>query len=232
MASGLLRAQCAGTLISMRFRLAAGSMGVVVAGVLFASVANAQCSKDIDCKGDRVCENGACVVPAPAAPPAVPVPAAAPPAALPPPPPAPEAAAPAVAAAPAPAYAPPAAGDASVARPVVTTQRHSTGMMAVGIVMVSFAPITLIAAMVASFEKADCENGDYLRDASSSGSSSGRNCDHYDTPLYTSLLGGAALLGVGLPLIVIGGKREPIGTARLTPWASPHGGGLGLRFDL
>jgi hypothetical protein len=40
------------------------------------------------------------------------------------------------------------------------------------------------------------------------------------------------LAGAGIPMIVIGGKREPLGTARLAPWASPHGAGLGLRFDL
>ena len=213
----------------MEFRLAVGRLAAVGSCLLFASVSRAQCSKDIDCKGDRVCEEGACVSrpaaelpPPPPAPPAVATPAAAAQA--------PAAVAAPAAAAPAPRYVAPAAGDTSVARPVVTTQRHSTGMMAVGIVMVSFTPITLIAAMVASFQKADCENGDYLREASTS--SYARNCDRYDTPLYTSLLGGAALLGVGLPLSVIGGKREPVGTARLTPWASPHGGGLGLRVDL
>jgi hypothetical protein len=104
-------------------------------------------------------------------------------------------------------------------------------MMAVGIVMVSFAPITLIAAMVSSFEKADCENGNYIRDVGSTSAYS-RDCSHYNTPMYVSLLSGVGLLGAGLPMIVIGGKREPVGTARLTPWASPHGGGLGLRVDL
>jgi hypothetical protein len=103
--------------------------------------------------------------------------------------------------------------------------------MAGGIVLVSFTPIALIAAMVASFEKADCENNGYVFEAGS-GTASNRNCDRHNTPLYVGLFGGAALLGAGIPMIVIGGKREPVGTARLTPWASPHGGGLGLRVDL
>ena len=50
------------------------------------------------------------------------------------------------------------------------------------------------------------------------------------------LLGGLAatgvLLGVGLPLLLIGAHREPVATARVMPWVTPHGAGLGLRFDL
>lgn len=103
-------------------------------------------------------------------------------------------------------------------------------MMAVGIVMVSVGPLALLAAMVTSFNKADCENYDPLFEAS--GSSRGSNCGRYNTPLYVSLLSGVGLIGAGIPMIVIGGKREPVGTARLTPWASPHGAGLGLRVDL
>jgi hypothetical protein len=33
-------------------------------------------------------------------------------------------------------------------------------------------------------------------------------------------------------MIVIGGKKEPVATAQLAPWATRNGGGLGLRFDL
>ena len=43
------------------------------------------------------------------------------------------------------------------------------------------------------------------------------------------------LAGVGIPLIVIGAKREPLQkppvVASLTPWLAPHTGGLGLRLD-
>jgi hypothetical protein len=104
-------------------------------------------------------------------------------------------------------------------------QRHSTGMMAGGIVMVSFVPIALLAAMVANLEQTVCEGGVY-------GGSNNTDCDRFDKTIYIGLFGGAALLGAGIPMIVIGGKREPVGTARLAPWASPHGAGLGLRVDL
>lgn len=209
----------------MVFRSVVGPVVALGICLLFASSAHAQCSKDVDCKGDRVCEEGACV-----SPPA--------PAALPPAPPAPNGAAPVAGgapaqAAPAPVAAPAAlapVNDTSVARAVPTTQRHNSGMMAVGIVMVSVGPLALLAAMVTSFNKADCENYDPLFEAS--GSSRGSNCGRYNTPLYVSLLSGVGLIGAGIPMIVIGGKREPVGTARLTPWASPHGAGLGLRVDL
>jgi hypothetical protein len=103
-------------------------------------------------------------------------------------------------------------------------------MMAGGIVMVSFVPIALLAAMVANIEQDACENGTYY---SGSGlEAPGTNCGRFDVTIYGGLLGAAALAGVGIPLIVIGGKKEPLGSARLAPWASPHGAGLGLRFDL
>lgn len=110
-------------------------------------------------------------------------------------------------------------------------QRHSAGMMAGGIVMVSFVPVALLAALVANSQQSSCENGYYY---SLDGGASGRgvNCDRYDATIYGGLLSAAVLAGVGIPLIVIGGKKEPVGTAQLAPWATPHGAGLGLRFNL
>lgn len=99
-------------------------------------------------------------------------------------------------------------------------------MMAGGIVMVSFVPIALLVAMVANLEQSACEGGTYF---SGSGST---NCGRFDATIYGGLITSAVLLGAGIPMIVIGGKKEPVGTARLTPWASPHGAGLGLRLDL
>jgi len=139
----------------------------------------------------------------------------------------------AVAPAPAPAAAPPPpydeARDKSVQDAPPRRKRHSTGMMAGGIVMVSFVPIALLVAMVASIEQSACEHGTYYN---GSIQTAGVNCGRYDPTIYGGLLGAAALAGAGIPMIVIGGKREPLGTARLAPWASPHGAGLGLRFDL
>jgi len=175
---------------------------------------------DTDCKGDRVCEAGACVTPA--LPPAPAAPSGAEPAVAPAPAPAP------AAAPPPPTYSVP-LGTVEDTRPKM--QRHSTGMMAGGIVMVSFVPIALLAALVANSEQTSCENGYYF---SLDGSSSGRgvNCDRFDATIYGGLLGAAVLAGVGIPLIVIGGKKEPVGTAQLAPWATPHGAGLGLRVNL
>jgi hypothetical protein len=110
-------------------------------------------------------------------------------------------------------------------------QRHSTGMMAGGIVMVSFVPIALLAAMIANLEQSACEGGTYYSAGGTYGTQ-GTNCGRFDATIYGGLLGSAALLGAGIPMIVIGGKKEPVGLARLAPWASPHGAGLGLRVDL
>ena len=131
-------------------------------------------------------------------------------------------------AAPPPPYAEP--RDTPVADAPPRRKRHSTGMMAGGIVMVSFVPIALLVAWVASIEQSACEHGTYY---SGTGiETAGVNCGRFDPTIYGGLLGAAALAGAGIPMIVIGGKREPLGTARLAPWASPHGAGLGLRFDL
>ncbi len=110
-------------------------------------------------------------------------------------------------------------------------ERHSTGMMAGGIVMVSFVPVALLTALVASAEKSSCEVSEDVTVGSSF--SSNYNCDEYDPTIYGSLIAAAALAGIGIPLIVIGGKREPVQqTAVVQPWVSPRGGGLGLRIDL
>src|SRR3954462_15014068 len=77
----------------MSSRLVVGLLGGMSC-LLVPSLSHAQCSKDTDCKGERVCEAGACV--APSSPPA----ASSEPAAAAPAPPAP---APAPVAAPAPA---------------------------------------------------------------------------------------------------------------------------------
>jgi hypothetical protein len=201
--------------------------------LLFASVSHAQCSKDTDCKGERVCEQGTCVTPSAALPPA--------------PAPPPDAAA-GTGAAPVTATpvngtdagaatprdpsgtsaAPPPAPVPVEVRPKMV--RHSSGMMAGGIVMVSFVPIALLAAMVANLEQTACETGNYY--STDGFSAMGSDCGRFDKTIYGGLFGAAALAGAGIPLIVIGGKKEPVGTAQLAPWASPHGAGLGLRVDL
>lgn len=101
-------------------------------------------------------------------------------------------------------------------------------MMVGGIVMVSVAPIALVVSLVTSLRQDSCERGgsynlDYQYDS---------NCSRYDASIYGGLVLGVGLLGAGIPLIVVGSKREPLGTASLSPWATPHAGGLKLQIEL
>jgi hypothetical protein len=111
-------------------------------------------------------------------------------------------------------------------------RRHSTGMMVGGIVMVSFTPIALLVAAVANAQQTTCELGSYDYDGVSGGFSTGGDCDDYDPTIYGGLLSAAVLAGVGIPMIVIGGKKEPVATARITPWATAKSAGFGLRVDM
>jgi hypothetical protein len=110
--------------------------------------------------------------------------------------------------------------------------RHSTGMMAGGIVMVSFVPIALLAAWVADIEQSSCEGNGFFSIDGSESRGAGTDCGRFDATIYGGLLTAAALTGVGIPLIVIGGKKEPAGFATVTPWATPHAAGLGFRLNL
>jgi hypothetical protein len=106
-------------------------------------------------------------------------------------------------------------------------------MMAGGIVMVSLAPIALFAAGIANAQQYNCEHSDYYLDGGGTLSYRGENCAAYDKTIYGGLIVGLALLGGGIPLIVIGGKKVPAwSTATLTPWATPTAGGLGLRLQM
>ncbi len=206
----------------MSFRLA----GILVGSACwsFAATTQAQCSKDTDCKGERVCEQGSCVsLPAPSA----------------------------VAQPATPPVISPAAQD--LGRPPVTTppssslsyeseesyreaprrkrngKRNSPGMMAGGIVMVSVAPISLLVGLIASMQRDACQR----RGGSSLDFQNGEvDCGRYDAAVYGGLFLGVGLIGAGIPLIVVGAKRKPLGTASLSPWATPQGGGLNLRLDL
>ncbi len=189
------------------------------ATLLATSLAQAQCSKDTDCKGERVCEAGSCVAVGPSA--------AAPPTKI-----APDAPA-----------APPAS--ARAAQPPIDTgttspgpamdltppqpkmQRHSKGMMVGGIVMTSLAPVALVVAGFAALGKSLCGIDDF---------DPNRSCDGYDPAIYGSLISALVLVGVGVPMIVIGAKKEPVDPtsrgATISPWATPTAVGLGLRLQL
>jgi hypothetical protein len=99
--------------------------------------------------------------------------------------------------------------------------------MVTGMVLTFTAPIGLLIAY-----------GGVLR---CSGGLEDRPCDN-ETQTLGGLALAAALAGVGIPLWVIGGRREPAPTApqaSIGPWLTPrvggltpHGGGLTLRLSL
>jgi hypothetical protein len=97
-------------------------------------------------------------------------------------------------------------------------------MMVGGIVMVSLAPVALVVAGVARLGKGICDIDDE------------RGCDDdYDPTIYGSLLTGVVLLGVGIPLLVVGAKKEPVdgtATATISPWLTSNAAGVGLRVDM
>jgi hypothetical protein len=181
--------------------------------LLFASLSHAQCAMDTDCKGDRVCEEGACVAPkTPPATPAAPAPAPG-----------------------APTAAPPLASgtNGAATTPLAPApgappemQRHSVGMMAGGIVMLALVPIALLVALNADSDRRACLGENLFS------SSVGTNCGRFDATIYGGLITAAALTGAGIPLYAIGSKKEPVGTALISPWATRSGGGLALRIDL
>jgi S1-C subfamily serine protease len=107
------------------------------------------------------------------------------------------------------------------------TKRRSKGMMVGGIVMVSFVPVALVVSAVGSELKGRC--------GSNVGAGS-YGCDDYNATFYGGLLSAVALAGIGIPLIVVGGKQVPVKsdhvTASITPWATPRAAGVGLRLDL
>jgi hypothetical protein len=103
--------------------------------------------------------------------------------------------------------------------------------MATGIVMISLGSVALLGAMgtaiAASVCKADAEyderTGDFIYR---------HNCSAFDPVILGLSLGGVGLLGAGIPLAIIGGRREPVspGAAAIRPWVSTTG--MGARLHL
>jgi hypothetical protein len=171
--------------------------------VLFAArSAHAECTKDTECKGDRVCEAGSCVAPPPGS---APAPAQQPAAAPAPVAPAPVAPAP-VAPVPAPAV------------PVETkpkTKRYSPGMMVAGIFLASGGPIVLLLGIVENCSAPGCES---------------------NAQGVGLTVAGLAMIGIGIPLIVMGSQRVPDEStaprATFSPWVNQNGAGANLGFVL
>lgn len=225
------------------------------ATVLLASVmAQAQCTKDTDCKGNRVCEAGKCTSPAlPPAPPAPPgseAPAVAPASGADPSAPAPAPAAPTATPTTgsgidfqlqtSPDGSAPPGATAPLDRDEPHTQRRSKGAMIVGVVMVSVGPIALLGALAARNGQERCDNAlerDYP-DHRLPPSERYRveDCDSYSVPIYLFGIGGAVLTAAGIPLIIYGAKSvradAPRASLQMLPWAGRDSGGVRLRLEL
>jgi hypothetical protein len=95
-------------------------------------------------------------------------------------------------------------------------KRHSQAMFVTGIVITSFAPIGLLVTSV--------------------GLLCGLTTTNRNTGCGDIIVGGLVttgiFAGIGVPLIVIGAKREPVAIGRVAPWLTPRSAGIGLRFDL
>jgi hypothetical protein len=86
-------------------------------------------------------------------------------------------------------------------------------MLVGGIVMTAGAGLALLVGAAVSNEQS---------------SSCGRDC----VTMYGAFISSAVLAGVGIPLIVIGGRKERTAAATLAPWLSGRSGGLQLRVEL
>lgn len=245
----------------MRFRVVCAAVGGGALLVLSAASASAQCTKDTDCKGERVCEAGKCTLPTPtqdpAAAPAVvaptvaadapqpaggEAPAVAP---APEPPPAAPAAAPAGPSATATAAAATTSAPLSAVEPLPEEPklvRKSKPVMVMGIIFASIAPVALLGAVAARNSQIDCDDAlerkypDHIVPAYDRFEV--ERCDDYTTSMYTLGIAGGVLLAAGVPMIFYGARMVPnpaAGTApraSLTPWATPQSGGLRLRLTL
>jgi len=184
---------------------------------LVGTAARAQCTKDLDCRGELICENGECVQAVPPPPPAVESPTASP------------AATPTAASAP---TAPPQARRVepprviAVESPPVTEkpglERRSPTLIVVGSLAVLGGVAGLVVGLGSMGSTCHRELGDGFR------------VDHCETsPDYLAYgLGTGALVG-GAVLIAIGAQKvaaEP--TAQLAPWIKSGAGGLSLRLKL
>jgi hypothetical protein len=182
---------------------------VGLALVLSSATARAQCTKDIECKGDRVCHRGACeeaanVARAPGEPVAGPN----------------TTSGPSSASADEPAEVP------------MGSRRRSRGMMVTGIVLTSAGAASFITTTVLIVLQTRCTS-DFEENypgnvAPSSAVDEYERCKSYETPSGVAALGGLVLTGVGIPLWIYGAKKVPSGSAVLSPWLAPNFAGLSL----
>lgn len=199
--------------------------------MLASAVAHAQCTKDTDCKGDRVCDAGKCTAPKRSAAPPDGATASTDAAVTP----APGAGAVATA----PTAAAPLVPETPIKREEPPVPRRSRFAMTAGVFMVSVAPFALIGAAVARNSQSDCDaaiDRDYPdHHLPTSQKFRVEQCNGYSTPIYVLAIGGSVLAAAGIPLIIYGARRVPThasASLQLLPWAGRQSGGLGLRLEL
>lgn len=192
-----------------------GSWGL--ASFLIVTCVRAQCTKDLDCGGDQICEDGRCAEPPPA-----PLSASA---AAPPPGPLPAvpSATPAAATSPSPVAAP---SVAVVETPGSLTgprlERRSPALIVVGSLAVAGGIGGLLVGLGSMGQTCHYELADNFQH---------EHCE--SSPDYLAYALGSGALVAGAVLIVVGAKRVPVEpVARVAPWLSPQAAGLTLRLTL
>jgi len=194
-------------------RVLAGSLALTLC--LVGTAARAQCTKDLDCSGELICENGDCVEPVAAPPPAAASVAASP--------------VPGTTSAPAASPSPQRVGRPRalvVESPPITERPHlerrSPALIVVGSLAVLGGFAGLLVGLGSMGSTCHRELGD------------GFTVDHCETsPNYLAYALGASGVVGGPVLIAIGAKKvwaEP--AAQLTPWVMRGAGGVSLHIKL
>ncbi|MBX3213703.1 MAG: hypothetical protein KF850_16815 [Labilithrix sp.] len=212
----------------MDLRTLAG-LAALTLGVALSREARAECTTDIECKGERICVEGVCVDPpatevAPAPPTTIVDPPATEVAPAPPPtmiaePPAP----------------PSDETPAEARRAAPRMERRSTGLFVAGIVSLALVPVAGTVAFWGAASKSMCtfdESSD-AQQAAFLGQPRPRpaNCGRHDATIYGGLAASAVLLGGGLTMLLVGVKKVPVERASevsVRPLLSPTVAGVGL----
>jgi hypothetical protein len=160
-------------------------VGLSAAGVLCLSGnARAECTRDLDCQGELVCEASECVAAA-----SVPAPVAAP-------------------------------TPTPQAKPAATRFKHPVLLVA-GIVTTTVGLVGTVAGNLGSGSCRDVVNTDQET-----------NCRVAQDARTSFTLIGLALVVAGVPMLLVGTKREPVPTVSVAPWVSHQHGGLQLQLRL
>lgn len=205
-----------------------GWMGFwTLAGLFVATAARAECTKDLDCSGEQICEEGRCADPPPAVATAPSASGSAPVSAVP----STSGSAPvAVSAGPRPAPAPPRvrpprviAIETPAASPqAAPLERRSLALTVAGSLLTAGGVVGLLVGLVSTDQICHRELADDFTQ---------EHCE-FSANYWAYGLGAGALLG-GVVMIVLGEKRVPAEpVARVSPWLAPQATGLTLRLKL